>query len=89
MVAPKDFKYYSFGTSLFSQNKKDAIAYRKYMDYTDLYSFPKEEKLVKYNLKTAHETQLDKNNVEKKHNKLMSLAWYYTMKGNEIKPNKE
>ena len=39
--------------------------------------------------KTAHETQLDKNNVEKKHNKLMSLAWYYTMKGNEIKPNKE
>ena len=89
MVAPKDFKYYSFGTSLFSQNKKDAIAYRKYIDYTDVYSFPKEEKLVKYNLKTAHETQLDKNNVEKKHNKLMSLAWYYTMKGNEIKPNKE
>ena len=89
MVAPKDFKYYSFGTSLLSRDKKDAIAYRKYIDGINLYSFPKDEKPVNYNLKTAQEAQLSNNNIEKKHNKLMFLAWNYTMKGDEIKHNKK
>ena len=86
MVAPKGFTYYSFGKSLFSKDKKDAIAYTKSIENTDLYSLPKDEKAQKINLKTLKQEQIENNEEQKKQDQFMSLAWYYTMIGNDIKP---
>lgn len=88
MIAPKDFVYYSFGESLFSNDKNFAVAYRRYLNNEELYLFPKEEKIHKLNFKTNTETLINQSVYEKEHNNLMSLAWYFTMKGNDLKSGK-
>ena len=85
MIAPKGFEYYSFGESMFTKGKNEGIAFDKMIEGNDLYYFPKGSNVEEIDLTTFKETHSKKNNLELKHNKLMALAWYYTMKGNDLK----
>jgi hypothetical protein len=85
MIAPKGFEYYSFGESMFTQGKNEGIAFDKMIEGNDLYYFPKGANVEEIDLTTFKETHSKKNKLEMKHNKLMALAWYYTMKGNDLK----
>lgn len=85
MIAPKGFEYYSFGESMFTKGKKECIAFDKMIEGNDLYYFPKGANIEKMDLTTFRESNLKKSALELKHNKLMALAWYYTMKGNDLK----
>ena len=85
MIAPKDFEYYSFGNSLFDKNKRDAFGYDKMIQDNDLYYFPKEAKVEKIDLNNFKESPSKKSYLTKKHNKVMALAWHYTVKGNKLK----
>jgi hypothetical protein len=85
MIAPKGFEYYSFGESMFTKGKNDGIAFDKMIEGSDLYYFPKGSNIEKIDLTTFKETNFKKSNLELKHNKLMALAWYYIMKGNDLK----
>lgn len=89
MIAPKGFKYYSFGESMFTKGKNEGIAYDKMIEGNNLYYFPKEANIEKIDLNTFKETNFKRNNLVLKHNKLMALAWYYTMKGNNLKATKK
>jgi phosphoglycerol transferase MdoB-like AlkP superfamily enzyme len=84
IVAPKDFEYYSFGTSLFSSNKKESIALNKIVTRNDIFYFPTDKKIEKINLSNYNETKIEGQEIMKNHNKMMSLAWYYTIKGDQI-----
>ncbi|MCX6171831.1 MAG: sulfatase-like hydrolase/transferase [Flavobacterium sp.] len=89
MIAPKGFEYYSFGESMFTVGKNEGIAFDKMIDGSDLYYFPKGSNIESINLNSFKETNFRKSDVELKHNKLMALAWYYTMKGNNLKGTKK
>lgn len=86
MIAPKGFQYYSFGTSMFDKNKTEGIGYQKMITQNNLYYFPNEAKIQEIDLNSFKENSFKKNDLINKHNKLMALAWYYTKKGNKIKP---
>ena len=90
MIAPKGFEYYSFGESMFTKGKNEGISFDKMIEGNDLYYFPKGSNIEKIDLSSFKENNLKTSIVEEnKHNKLMALAWYYTMKGNNLKmPNK-
>ncbi len=85
MIAPKDFEYYSFGTSLLDENKKYGIGYKRVATPEDLYFFPKDKKIEKFNLINQKKTYLDKSNLKDEYNKLMALSWHYIRKGDTIK----
>lgn len=85
MIAPKGFEYYSFGESMFTKGKNEGISFDKMIEGNDLYYFPKGSNIEKIDLTTFKETSFRKSDLEQKHNKLMALAWYYTMKGNDLK----
>ena len=85
MIAPKGFEYYSFGESLFNKNKHDGFGYHKMITDNELFYFPDEAKIEKIDLNTFKENYFKNNELVKKHNNLMALAWYYTRKGNNLK----
>lgn len=86
MIAPKGFEYYSFGESMFTKGKNEGIAFDKMIEGNDLYYFPKGSNIEKIDLTTFRESNSKTSALEEqKHNKLMALAWYYTMKGNNLK----
>ncbi len=89
LVAPKGFEYYSFGESMFTKGKNEGIAFDKMIESNNLYYFPKGSNIEAIDLNTFKETNIKKSNLELKHNKLMALAWYYTMKGNDLKATKK
>lgn len=89
MIAPKGFEYYSFGESMFTKDKNEAIAFDKMIEGNDLYYFPKGSNIEKIDLTTFKETNFKQSDLALKHNKLMALAWYYTMKGNDLKAAKK
>ena len=89
MIAPKGFQYYSFGESMFTKGKKEGIAFDKMIEGNYLYYFPKGSNIEKIDLNAFQETSFKKSDLKLKHNKLMALAWYYTMKGNNLKVTKK
>ena len=85
MIAPKDFEYYSFGTSLYDTKKVMSISYTKVITPKELYHLPKEAQVEKIELATMKETRINATPLLSEYNKQMGLAWYYTIKGNTIK----
>ena len=85
LIAPKDFEYYSFGSSLYDPNKTMSISYTKVITPKELYHLPKEAQVEKIELATMKETRINATPFLSDYNKQMGLAWYYTMKGNSIK----
>ena len=87
MIAPKDFEYYSFGSSLLNPNKTIGISHDKLIIPNELYYFRKDDRVDKITLNNMHESIIDSTNLKHKFNKQMALAWYYTMKGDSLKTN--
>ena len=89
MIAPKGFEYYSFGESMFTKRKIEGISFDKMIEGNNLYYFPKGSNVEKIDLANFKETNLKSSKLQQqKHDKLMALAWYYTMKGNQLKSKK-
>lgn len=85
MIAPKDFEYYSFGTSLFNDDKKYGIGYNKFITTDELLYFPKDKKVEVFNLTNNKKYYLEKSPLKQYSNELMALSWHYIMKGDTIK----
>lgn len=68
-------------------DKKDfGIGYQKMITQNELDFFPNDKKPEKFSLNSSNKS-FDKT-LKKKHDEIMSLAWYYTMKGNDLKKKK-
>lgn len=85
MIAPKDFEYYSFGTSLLDKNKKYGIGHSKIITSEELYYLPKDKMVEKFNLINQESSFLGQTELMKEYNKLMALSWHYIRKGNNLK----
>jgi phosphoglycerol transferase MdoB-like AlkP superfamily enzyme len=88
LIAPKGFKYYSFGSSLFSADKNYGIGFEKAIDKDSLFYFPKDALVDEISLIDYKEKKVKNNKYQDDYNKLMRLAWYYTMKGNSLSETK-
>lgn len=85
LIAPKNFKYYSFGNSLFfnSENKL-GIGYLKLISYNEIQYFSKITDIQNYNIKKGTSSYIIKSDYESEYRKLLSLSWHYTVKGDTI-----
>ncbi len=85
VITNKKQAYYSFGNSLLSKNytQKIGIGYNKTITKSQLFEYNKNYGAKKQILNNT-EHLLEKN-IRKKHDSLLSLAWYYTIKGDSIK----
>ncbi len=86
LIAPKDFTYYSFGSSLLDYKKnKKGISFDRIIEKNSLYEFSKSygtKKEIFTNTPNSIRSEfLNKRSIDS----LMSLAWYYTVKGDTIK----
>ncbi len=84
-IAPKGFEYYSFGTSMFSENKEKGIGLDKMIIPNELYHFTDDKKINKIDLVDFKQKQVKSSSLLKEYDKIMSLSWYYTIKGDSIK----
>jgi phosphoglycerol transferase MdoB-like AlkP superfamily enzyme len=86
LVAPPKRAYYSSGSSLLIKNTAHGvgIGYNKAIDTIKILEFSKNYGIKKQNINNNKLT--NKNNLrnKKKHDNLMSLAWYYTTRGDSI-----
>ncbi|AWA30159.1 alkaline phosphatase [Flavobacterium magnum] len=89
MIAPKGFKYYSFGTSLYDKSKNKAFGLDKMVVPDEIYYFPKEAKIERINLRTFGESRLNSSPLTDDYNRYMALTWHYTIKGNDLKATKK
>lgn len=85
LIAPKDFEYYSFGKSMFD-DKDFGLGYQKMISKKELNYFPTDKKPETF-IMNASKKSFDKS-MKKEHDRIMALAWYYTMKGNNLKKKK-
>lgn len=85
MIAPENFKYYSFGNSLFfKSNNKLGIGYLKIISRNELQYFSKNSDIQTYNFKTGTNSYITKSDYESEYRRLFSLSWHYTIKGDSI-----
>ena len=85
MIAPKNFKYYSFGNSLFfNSEKKLGIGYLKIISKNELQYFSNNSDIQTYNIKTGSNAYISKSDYESEYRKLLSLSWHYTVNGDSI-----
>ena len=81
LVSPKNQPYFSFGNSLINSNKNIGFSYNKVITKNQLKEFTKNYGTKTYKINNA-------NNFEKKYKQkldsVMSLAWYYSVKGDSI-----
>ena len=83
LVAPEKTQFTSFGNSLFNKNDV-GIGYNKIITQNLLLEYSKNYGTKKQIL-TPKKTNLNEKALKQKHDSLMSLAWYYTIKGDSIK----
>ncbi len=85
MIAPINFKYYSFGKSLFFNSKnKLGIGYHKIISKNELQYFSNNSDIQTYNIKTGTNSYIKQSDYESEYRKLLSLSWHYTVKGDSI-----
>ncbi|MCJ7800938.1 MAG: LTA synthase family protein, partial [Candidatus Marinimicrobia bacterium] len=85
MIAPDNFKYYSFGNSLsFNPENKLGIGYNKIISKNELQYFSKNSDIQNYNFNTGISSYILKSDYVAEYRKLLSLAWHYTVKGDSI-----
>jgi len=85
LVAPKDFKYYSFGTSMLLPDKKYGIGFEKMINTDSLYYFPKDVLVDEISLADFKESKTKTYKYKDDYKELMRLAWHYTVKGDSLK----
>lgn len=88
MIAPKGYKYYSFGESLFTPDKKYGIGFRKVIDRDSLYFAPKDAKVDIINLSDFEEKQTDEFKYQNEYNQMLGLSWHYIIRGDSLSNTK-
>lgn len=88
MTAPKDFTYYSFGKSMFDENKSCGINLGRVVDADSLYQETHNE-LLSISLNSFEEGKPTSLKHRDEYDKLMQLAWHYIVRGDSIPPHKE
>ncbi|MDD3772917.1 MAG: sulfatase-like hydrolase/transferase [Weeksellaceae bacterium] len=89
MIAPEGFEYYTFGTSMFEENKNSYFAFNKIILNDTLYSFSKQTPTEAINLNTFQEIKTINSDFRVNYDRYMALAWHYTMKGDTISESKK
>ncbi|MDG1038997.1 MAG: sulfatase-like hydrolase/transferase, partial [Polaribacter sp.] len=86
LVAPPNHTYYSFGNSLLKKNTENGIGigYNKVIDTIKLLEFSKNYGIKKQSINSHKLTDKKNKKNKEKHDNLMSLAWYYTTRGDSI-----
>lgn len=85
MIAPKNYKYYSFGNSLFfNSDNKLGIGYHKIISKNELQYFSKNSDIQTYNFKTGTNSYISKSDFETEYRKFLSLSWHFTVIGDSI-----
>jgi len=88
MIAPKNYKYYSFGNSLLLDNKnKLGIGYHKIISKNNLQYFSKNSDIQNFNFNTEQDSYIQKSDYRDEYRKFLSLAWHYTVKSDSVKNN--
>lgn len=82
LVAPRGFKYYSFGESLFDKDKESGFGFTKAIDKDSLFYFPKDALVDGINLSDLKENKNRTNKYQSAYDSIMGLAWHYVKKGN-------
>ena len=84
LIAPSEFTYYSFGSSMFDPSKKWGIGFEKSIDSISLSFMPKDAPVVEINLSDFKETQSNEFKLREEYDKLMGLSWHYIIRGNSL-----
>lgn len=83
LASPRKTSYFSFGNSLFNNNKL-GIGYNKTISKKGLQMYSKNYG-IKEQIFNANNPNIKEQKLKQKHDSLMSLAWYYTVKGDTLK----
>jgi len=85
MIAPKNHKYYSFGSSLLlNTENKLGIGYLKIINQNELQHFQGNLNIQNYNFETETDSYISKSDYMSEYQRLLSLSWHYTIKGDSI-----
>lgn len=84
LVAPEDFEYYSFGTSMFDSVKPLGFGCDKVIDHHHLYEYTKDSKVTGIDLQTSEEKESDSLTYQEPYNQFMRLAWHYVARGDSL-----
>lgn len=84
LVAPEDFTYYSFGSSMLNPSKAYGVGYNKLITRDALYYQVDDHTIQKIDRKTDQETLIDVLPYQKEYKQIMGLAWHYIAKGNKL-----
>lgn len=88
LIAPKEFNYYSFGMSMFSEGKRFGVGFDKVIDSDSLYFNTKHSNVKKINLSTLEESESDVFKYQKEYDKLVGLSWHYIIRGDSLSADK-
>ena len=83
LISPKGFNYYSFGESLFNI-KNIGVGESRSVTKKNLEYYPKSSKIISLNLSSNKTAKLDSSSSLLEYNKLNSLGWHYSLKGDSI-----
>ena len=84
MIAPKGFKYYSFGKSLFDTNKQIAVGQKRTISKNNLEYYANNGKTISFDLNSLKQSTLIKPRNIEKYKKANSLGSHYMIKGDSL-----
>ncbi|PID29643.1 MAG: alkaline phosphatase [Candidatus Cloacimonadota bacterium] len=85
MIAPKDFKYYSFGKSIGDKEGSDmGFGKDRIITKNEILSIDNGNRISKFDLNSKKRTEIKNSSYLKDYNKLFSLAWHYIVKGDSL-----
>lgn len=84
LVAPENFTYYSFGTSMLDSTKCIGVGNEKMIFQDSLFYTPKGVDTKFVDLKTMQEGTLENFAHREEYNKIMRLSWQYIAKGDSL-----
>lgn len=87
LIAPDNFSFYSFGNSLLNKSETEiGFGFNKIITKNTVKEYTKNYGVKVFKTKTEKNSIIRNNNYYKrKLDSVMSLAWYYTVKGDSIK----
>ena len=84
LIAPKDFTYYSFGSSMLNPVKSFAMGYNKLITRSSIYVEGAAAQIQKMDLDSEEIEVIEHTPFEENYQWTLGLAWQYIAKGNKI-----